>query len=116
MPQDVWTNGEKPEESGPVTSVREIDGGLLKSFSLEQNYPNPFNPSTTLRFTLPDAGIVNLSIYNLLGEKVEEVLNQEMTSGSYEVSFDASKLSSGVYLYTIRTANHTASKKMILMK
>jgi len=116
MPQDVWTNGEKPEESGPVTSVREIDGGLLKSFSLEQNYPNPFNPSTTLRFTLPDAGVVNLSIYNLLGEKVEEVLNQEMTSGSYEVSFDASKLSSGVYLYTIRTANHTASKKMILMK
>ena len=116
MPPDVWTNGEKPEESGPVTSVREIDGGLLKSFSLEQNYPNPFNPSTTLRFTLPDAGIVNLAIYNLLGEKVEEVLNQEMTSGSYEVSFDASKLSSGVYLYTIRTANHTASKKMILMK
>jgi len=116
MPPDVWTNGEKPEESGPVTSVREIDGGLLKSFSLEQNYPNPFNPSTTLRFTLPDAGIVNLAIYNLLGEKVEEVLNQEMKSGSYEVTFDASKLSSGVYLYTIRTANHTASKKMILMK
>ncbi|OGU98862.1 MAG: hypothetical protein A2455_02325, partial [Ignavibacteria bacterium RIFOXYC2_FULL_35_16] len=116
MPQDVWTNGEKPEESGPVTSVREIDGGLPKSFSLEQNYPNPFNPSTTLRFTLPDAGNVTLSIYNLLGEKVEEVLNQELASGSYEVNFDASKLSSGVYLYTIKAGNYTASKKMILMK
>ncbi|HAB53122.1 MAG TPA: peptidase S8, partial [Ignavibacteriales bacterium] len=82
----------------------------------EQNYPNPFNPSTTLRFTLPDAGNVTLSIYNLLGEKVEEVLNQELASGSYEVNFDASKLSSGVYLYTIKAGNYTASKKMILMK
>ena len=116
MPQDVWTNGEKPEEEGPLTSIREINGGLLNSFSLKQNYPNPFNPSTTLRFTLPDAGIVNLSVYNLLGEKVKEVLNQEMTSGSYEVDFDGSKLSSGVYLYTIKTGNYIASKKMILMK
>jgi hypothetical protein len=118
MPLDVWTNGEKPEETAPSgwVSVREIAGGLPNSFSLAQNYPNPFNPSTTLRFTIPDAGLVNLSIYNLLGEKVEEVLNQELSSGSYEVKYDASKLSSGVYLYTIRTANHTASKKMILMK
>ena len=116
MPLDVWTNGAKPEESGPVTSVRDIDGGLVKSFSLEQNYPNPFNPTTTLRFTIPDAGMVNLSVYNLLGEKVEEVLNQEMKSGSYEVNFDASKLSSGVYLYKITTGNYAASKKMILMK
>jgi hypothetical protein len=116
MPQDVWTNGEKPEEEGPLTSVREIDGGLLKSFTLEQNYPNPFNPATNIRFTLPMSGIVNLSIYNLLGEKVKEVLNQEMVSGSYEVTFDGSKLSSGLYLYTIKTGNYTASKKMILMK
>jgi hypothetical protein len=116
MPQDIWTKGEKPEESGPVTSVRDIDGGLVKSFSLEQNYPNPFNPTTTLRFTIPDAGLVSLSVFNLLGEKVADILNQEMKSGSYEVNFDASKLSSGVYLYKITTGNYAASKKMILMK
>jgi len=57
-----------------------------------------------------------MRLYNLLGEKVEEVLNQEMTSGSYEVDFDGSKLSSGVYLYTLKTDNYTASKKMILIK
>ena len=117
MPQDIWTPiGDKPEESGPVTSVRDIDGGLVKSFSLEQNYPNPFNPTTTLRFTIPDAGLVSLSVYNLLGEKVADILNQEMKSGSYEVNFDASKLSSGVYLYKIITGNFAASKKMMLLK
>jgi len=116
MPQDVWTNGEKPEESGPLTSIKEINGGLLNAFSLEQNYPNPFNPATTIRFTIPEAGIVKLAIYNLLGEKVQDVVNQEMTSGSFEVTFDGSKLSSGVYLYTINTGKYTASKKMILMK
>jgi hypothetical protein len=118
MPQDVWTDGDKPEETAPSgwVSVRELGDGLVKSYSLEQNYPNPFNPSTTLRFTLPQAGNVNLSVYNLLGEKVAEVLNQEMTSGSFEVSFDGSNLSSGVYFYTIKTNNFTASKKMILMK
>ncbi len=118
MPQDVWTNGEKPEEEKPQgwTDIKEINGGLLKSFSLEQNYPNPFNPATIIRFTIPDAGLVSLSVYNLLGEKVGEVLNQEMNSGSFEVSFNASNLSSGVYFYTIKTGNYTASKKMMLMK
>ena len=118
MPLDVWTDGEKPEETAPAgwVSVREIGDGVLKSFSLEQNYPNPFNPSTTLRFTLPQAGNVNLSVYNLLGEKIAEVLNQEMTSGSFEVVFDGSNLSSGVYFYTIKAGNFASSKKMILMK
>ncbi|NWF90895.1 MAG: T9SS type A sorting domain-containing protein [Ignavibacteriaceae bacterium] len=116
MPQDVWTNGEKPEETGPVTSIREFNGGVVNTFSLEQNYPNPFNPATIIRFSIPEAGMVNLAIYNLLGEKVGEILNQELVSGSYEVNYDASKLSSGVYLYTIKAGNYTASKKMILMK
>jgi hypothetical protein len=118
MPQDVWTNGEKPEEEAPAgwTSVEEIPNSLVNTFTLDQNYPNPFNPSTKIRFNLPQAGNVNLSIYNLLGEKVAEVMNQEMTSGTFEVTFDGSNLSSGIYFYKINTNNYTATKKMILMK
>ncbi len=115
MPQDVWTDGEKPEEN-PPTSVDEIPGGIPNTYSLEQNYPNPFNPTTTIRFSIPEAGLVSLSIYNLLGEKVGEVLNQELVTGSYEFTYDASSLSSGIYFYTIKTANFTSTKKMLLLK
>ncbi|OGU82141.1 MAG: hypothetical protein A2W11_07430 [Ignavibacteria bacterium RBG_16_35_7] len=115
FPQDVWTDGEKPEED-PPTSVDEIPGVIPNTYSLEQNYPNPFNPSTTIRFSIPEAGMVSLSIYNLLGEKVGEVLNQELVTGSYEFTYDASKLSSGVYFYTIKVGDFTATKKMLLMK
>ena len=118
MPLDVWTNGEKPEETAPAgwVSVEEVPTGLVNTFSLDQNYPNPFNPSTKIRFTLPQAGNVNLAVYNLLGEKVADVMNQEMTSGSFEVTFDGSNLSSGIYFYKINANNYTATKKMILMK
>jgi len=116
FPQDIWTpSGQKPEEN-PPTSVDEIPGVIPNAYSLEQNYPNPFNPSTTIRFSIPEAGIVNISIYNLLGEKVTEVLNHEFVTGSYEFTYDASTLSSGVYFYTLKTANFTATKKMLLMK
>lgn len=116
FPQDVWTpSGEKPEED-PPTSVDEIPGVIPNMYSLEQNYPNPFNPTTTIRFSIPEAGIVSLSIYNLLGERVAEVLNHEFVTGSYEFTYNASNLSSGVYFYTIKTENFTATKKMLLMK
>jgi len=98
-----------------ITDVR-YEESIPDQYSLSQNYPNPFNPTTKISFFIPEAGNVKLAVYNLLGEKVAEVLNQEMTSGSYEVNFDASKLSSGVYFYTIKTGNYTASKKMILTK
>jgi len=85
-------------------------------YNLLQNYPNPFNPSTKIRLIIPEAGNVKLAVYNLLGEKVAEVLNQEMNSGTFEVIFDGSNLSSGVYFYTIKANNFLASKKMILIK
>ena len=116
FPQDVWTDGgQKPEEETP-TSVEEISGAIPNKYSLEQNYPNPFNPTTTIRFSIPEAGRVSLSIYNLLGEKVEEILNQELVTNTYEITYDASNLSSGVYFYTIKTANFISTKKMLLMK
>ena len=115
FPQDVWTDGEKPEEN-PPTSVDEIPGVIPNAYSLEQNYPNPFNPSTTIRFSIPEAGMVNLTVYNLLGEKVGEILNQELVTNTYEITYDASNLSSGVYFYTIRTNDYVATKKMLLLK
>ena len=90
--------------------------GVPTRFELAQNYPNPFNPSTKIRFTIPEAGLVTLKVYNLLGEEVATLLNEEQTTGVYEVTFDARQLSSGIYFYTINSGDFVASKKMILLK
>ncbi|QQS36542.1 MAG: T9SS type A sorting domain-containing protein [Ignavibacteriales bacterium] len=116
MPLDVWSNSAKPEEVGPFTDVNEIPGVLPESYSLEQNYPNPFNPTTMIRFSVPKQSLVNIQVYNLLGEVVATVVNSEFTTGNYEVNFDASNLSSGIYFYRITTDNFMATKKMMLVK
>ncbi len=85
-------------------------------YTLEQNYPNPFNPTTKISFSIPEAGLVQLKVYNLLGEEVATLSNEEKLPGRYEVVFDANNLSSGVYLYSIRAGNYTESRKMILLK
>jgi hypothetical protein len=116
MPQDVWSNANKPEESEPViTSVREITGSPIV-FSLSQNYPNPFNPVTMIRFSIPKQGLVTLKVYNLLGEEVATLINKEMTKGSYEVDFKGTNYSSGIYFYKITADNYVATRKMILLK
>jgi hypothetical protein len=120
-PVDKWTNAENKsdqiEDNPPgYVSVREVTGLTPYKFSLDQNYPNPFNPTTNIRFTIPESGLVTLKVYNLIGEEIETLLNTEMTSGVYEVNFDASKLSSGVYFYTINAGKFNASKKMLLVK
>lgn len=86
------------------------------TYTLEQNYPNPFNPSTTIRFNLPESGFVSLKIFNVLGQEVVSLLNKEMPTGNHSVSFDASRLTSGIYFYTLSSGNFTATKKMMLMK
>ncbi len=85
-------------------------------FSLSQNYPNPFNPSTLISFSIPNRENVALDVYNLLGQKVTSILNKEMEGGSYEINFDASKLSAGIYFYTLRAGSFTSTKKMMLLK
>jgi len=85
-------------------------------FALEQNYPNPFNPTTNFRFNISEAGLTTLKIYNLLGQEVAEVLNEFKSPGTYDVRFDASSLSSGIYFYRLRVNDYSASKKMILVK
>jgi hypothetical protein len=85
-------------------------------FSLEQNYPNPFNPGTTIKYSIPQDGIVSLVIFNILGEKVLTLVNQNMKTGKHEVKFDASNYASGIYFYKLDAGQCTQIKKMILLK
>ncbi len=86
------------------------------NYVLEQNYPNPFNPSTTISFSLPNSGNVSLKVYNVVGQEVAMLLNAYTTVGQYNVSFDASALSSGVYFYRLNAGSFSVVKKMMLLK
>ncbi len=102
------------------TSIEKIPG-LPDKFNLEQNYPNPFNPTTTIRYKLSsnergETREVKLVVYNILGEKVRTLVNKKQKAGIYEVSFDASDLTSGIYIYTLRSNNLIQTRKMILLK
>ncbi|MCW8803506.1 MAG: C25 family cysteine peptidase [Ignavibacteriaceae bacterium] len=85
-------------------------------YSLEQNYPNPFNPTTTIKYSIPKDGFVKLAVYNLLGEEITTLINNEQKAGRYEVIFDASLFSSGVYIYRLESKNFLSIKKMVLVK
>lgn len=98
------------------TDIKEITTELPSDFSLGQNYPNPFNPSTVINFTLPEASDVTLKVYNMLGQEVKTLINQLMSAGKYEVTFDATGLPSGNYIYTLNTGSSQLVKKMMLMK
>ena len=99
-----------------LTDVRQISDIIPQEFSLAQNYPNPFNPSTTIKFELNKASKVNLSIFNLLGEKIATIINDHKPAGTYEVNFTANNLASGLYFYTLTTPNFAATRKMVLIK
>lgn len=86
------------------------------SFNLSQNYPNPFNPSTVINYQLAEEGEVSLKIYDILGKEITTLVNEVKLAGSYDVKFNASNLSSGIYLYTLKTDKYSQSKKMILVK
>lgn len=88
----------------------------IKTYGLEQNYPNPFNPSTVISYSLAEAGMVTLKIYNILGQEVLTLVNTNQNVGQYQVKFDASNLSTGLYVYRIQSGNFVDSKKMMLLK
>jgi len=94
----------------------EIDVNGPLSFALEQNYPNPFNPTTNIKYSVPEAGYVKLSIYNLVGEEVAVLVNGYSESGFFEVSFNATNLPSGTYIYNLQSNGSVQTKKMILLK
>ncbi len=85
------------------------------NYSLKQNYPNPFNPSTTIEFSIPYSGMVNITIYNLLGEEVSKPVNEYFTKGLHRINWNAGNLASGVYFYKINTGQYTSTRKMILL-
>ncbi len=85
-------------------------------FTLEQNYPNPFNPSTVIDYSVAQDGFVSLEVYNLLGETVATLVNGIQKAGKYQVTFDASELTSGIYIYNLKSGSFNSVKKMILMK
>ena len=89
---------------------------LVTEYALVQNFPNPFNPSTTIKYQLPQDGLVTLKIYDILGKEVTTLINEEKPAGKYEVNFNASQLASGVYIYKIQAGSFVSSKKMILLK
>ena len=85
-------------------------------YVLYQNYPNPFNPVTTIKFDIPTPGQTELIIYDILGNKIKTLVNDVKQPGRYEISWDASGVSSGVYIYQLRVNEFITSKKMILLK
>jgi hypothetical protein len=88
----------------------------VKNFELFQNYPNPFNPVTTIKYQIPEAGLVSLKVYNILGEEVTTLVNEIKRSGSYTIDFNAGKLASGVYIYELSSNHLRTIKKFLLMK
>ena len=86
------------------------------SFQLSQNYPNPFNPNTSISYSIPENGIVSLKVFDVLGREVATIVNENQSAGNHTINFDASKLSSGVYVYTLYAGSKVSSQKMILMK
>ena len=98
----------------PTVSVRE--NGLVNTYYLFQNYPNPFNPKTRISYKINEPGLVQLKVYNILGVEVATLVNEHKNSGNHSVDFNASNLSSGVYLYSLSVNNFTQTRKMILEK
>jgi hypothetical protein len=120
MPKDTWTNAspKSDQETDPYTSATGVKAvsQTASTYTLSQNYPNPFNPSTKIDFSIQKAGLVTLKVYNILGQEVTTLVNYELKAGSYSATFDASRLASGVYFYTIHAGNYVQSKKMMLLK
>jgi hypothetical protein len=95
-----------------------VEVGLApREFSLDQNYPNPFNPTTKIQFTVPADRQATLKVYNTLGQEVADLFDGVATAGEYhQVTFDASKLATGVYLYRITAGSYSQTKKLALIK
>jgi hypothetical protein len=100
-----------------VTSVSNNGNSLAGSYRLGNNYPNPFNPTTNIEFQLPKSSMVKLVVFDILGREVAELVNnEELRAGTYNVDFDGSRFTSGVYFYRLQTSEYTETKKMLLIK
>lgn len=97
-------------------SVHNISSIVFNGYKLSQNFPNPFNPTTQINFEIPKSSFVTLKVYNSIGREVAELVNEKLSSGAYQTTFDAAAFSSGVYFYKIQAEGFTETKKMLLVK
>jgi hypothetical protein len=104
------------KEASTVVVSMDEDEIIPEEFSLGQNYPNPFNPTTNIEFRIADFGFVSLKIYDVLGNEVAVLVNEEKPAGIYSVEFDASVLSSGTYFYKLTAGKFSDTKKLIILK
>ncbi len=119
--ETVMTHAEGGKPAGdlnwwPLVGVKKIDRNIPSEYKLSQNYPNPFNPSTEINFSIPVSGNTTLAIYNVLGQEVATLVNEELSAGSYNYQFDASNLTSGIYFYKLQSNDYSQVKKMMLLK
>ncbi len=115
-----------PSEGVPIPDYLKVDDwtvaiddsktALPTSFMLAQNYPNPFNPTTTIKYDLPGSGQVLIGLYNMLGERVLTLVNENQAAGHYTITLDASRLASGIYFYRMQAGDFIQAKKMVLLK
>ncbi len=116
--QSQWQNTRlETYEYDPASDIEVSTQSIITTeYQLYDNYPNPFNPETTIRFSLPNAGYVNLTVYNILGKSVATLIDNNIAGGNHNVTFKAENLPTGVYFYRLQTSEYQMTKRMILMK
>lgn len=111
LPKNLTAN-----EAHKINNDKKDSTNQLSSYYLQQNYPNPFNPTTQIRYSIPAETHVTLKIFNLLGNEVAKLVDEVKPEGEYSVKFNASSLSSGIYIYRLQTNYFTVTKKMTFIK
>lgn len=106
----------KKNPTGNPIGIQQISTEVPAGFELSQNYPNPFNPATNIKISVPNSGLVNLTVYDITGKEVSVLVNEKLSAGIYNVDFNASNLASGTYFYRLTSGSYTDVKKMILVK
>ncbi len=99
-----------------IGDVEPLSDILPTSYALYQNYPNPFNPTASIKYQIPELSFVTIKVYDILGNEIASLVNEEKPAGSYKVQFDGGNLTSGIYFYQLRAGNFVETKKMLLMK
>ncbi|HMT10084.1 MAG TPA: T9SS type A sorting domain-containing protein, partial [Ignavibacteria bacterium] len=106
----------KKNPTGNPIGIQQTSTEVPSGFELSQNYPNPFNPATNIKISVPKSEFVRLSVYDVTGKEVAALVNEKLSAGVYNVDFNASELSSGVYFYRLTSGSFTDVKKMTLVK
>jgi hypothetical protein len=110
-----WVNVDRYIYSYIITDIKESES-KLNTFNLSYNYPNPFNPSTKIKYSVPLSSNVELKVFDILGNEIETLVSEEKPAGTYEVTWHAANLPSGVYFYQLKTGSFMETKKMVLKR